>query len=260
MSQARKRAVGRNEQRIPVYPTLKGIKMKIYSIADLHLDARNEKPMDVFGEIWMDHDKKIFDHWQKVVKEEDLVLLPGDISWALALRDAEEDLKKIDGMPGRKVITKGNHDFWWSSMRKLRALGLQSIFFMHNNSYSCENIEVYGTRGWISQNSEDFKKEDEVIHRRELIRLENSIKSAPLHRHSLKIAMIHYPPIDGNGGLNDFGEKILEYATDICVYGHLHGLEAHKRIKETTIGGTRFVCVAADYLAFELKEIGEVTK
>ena len=121
----------------------------IYAIADLHLDSSGEKPMDIFGENWIGHDKKIFDSWNKNIKEDDLVLLPGDISWGLKLEDARRDLEIIDSLPGTKIITKGNHDYWWSSMSKLNALQLKKTIFLNNTSYEYNGIGICGTRGWM---------------------------------------------------------------------------------------------------------------
>lgn len=149
----------------------------IYGIADLHFDFSKEKPMDIFGENWVNHEEKIINNWLNIVKEEDLIILPGDISWALKLSDAINDLNRIDNLPGNKVMIKGNHDYWWSSLSKLNNLNLESIFFLQNNSYIFNEFAIAGTRGWIAKDNEDFKANDEKIFHRELNRLRLSLDS-----------------------------------------------------------------------------------
>ncbi|SHI95029.1 hypothetical protein SAMN02745751_01422 [Dethiosulfatibacter aminovorans DSM 17477] len=232
--------------------------MKIFGISDLHLDSKKEKPMDVFGENWIDHDKKIFDSWKESVSEDDIVLLPGDISWAISLKDAHEDLSHIEELPGTKIITKGNHDYWWSSMTKMNNMGFKTIKFVHNNSFARDGIEIFGTRGWMSRDSDEFMNDDEVIYLRELRRLENSVKSSKLDNPSLTIALLHFPPFDCRGRLDDFGEYVSGRNIDICLYGHLHGKDGHKYAREGKFGNTEFICVAADYLNFKVKTIKEV--
>ena len=135
----------------------------IYAIGDLHFDFSKEKPMDIFGEKWVHHEEKILDNWKNLIKPEDLILLPGDISWALKLNIAKLDLERIDDLPGKKIIMKGNHDYWWTSLSKLNNLKLKSIFFLYNNSYKYKETGIVGTRGWISKDNEDFTKDDEKI-------------------------------------------------------------------------------------------------
>lgn len=232
--------------------------MKIFGISDLHLDSKKEKPMDIFGENWIDHDKKIFDSWKESVSDDDIVLLPGDISWAISLNDAYNDLSLIEDLPGTKIITKGNHDYWWSSMTKMNKMGFKTIRFVHNNSFARNNVEIFGTRGWMSRDSDEFMSDDEVIYLRELRRLENSVKSSKVDNPSLTIALLHFPPFDCRGRLDDFGEYVSRRNIDICLYGHLHGKEVHKYAKEGKFGNTEFICVAADYLDFNVKMIKEV--
>jgi len=200
--------------------------MKIFGIADLHLDSKKEKPMDVFGENWIDHDKKIFDSWKESVSDDDIVLLPGDISWAISLKDAYDDLNLIEELPGIKIITKGNHDYWWSSMTKMNLMGFKTIKFVHNNSFTAHGVEIFGTRGWMSRDSDEFKNEDEIIYLRELRRLENSIKSSTVVNPALTIALLHFPPFDCRGKLDEFGEYLSDKNIDICLYGHLLALQA----------------------------------
>ncbi|MDP3385619.1 MAG: metallophosphoesterase [Eubacteriales bacterium] len=232
--------------------------MKIFGISDLHLDSKKEKPMDIFGKNWENHDLRIFEDWHQKVNQDDIVLMPGDISWAISLKDAESDLRIIDQLPGRKVISKGNHDYWWTSLKKMKSLGFKAIFFLHNNCFQTNEFVVYGTRGWLTQDVDDFKAEDHKIVKRELIRLNNSFKSGIINDSRLKIALLHFSPFDSKGELNVFGELICKQNIDICLYGHLHGIDGHRNVKEGLMENTRFICVAADFVDFKLKDIFEV--
>lgn len=230
-----------------------GVMYLIYGIGDLHLDYSKEKPMDIFGPNWENHEEKIFNNWREIVREEDLVLLPGDISWALKIDEAYNDLKKIDELPGKKIITKGNHDYWWEGPKKLKSLDLNSIFFIQNNHYIYKNIGISGTRGWIAEDVEDFDEQDRKVFNREVHRLELSLKSLG-DKVDKKIVMIHYPPFKLDSTPNTFVEIMLKYNVDICIYGHLHG-EGHKFAKEGNISGIQFYCTSCDYIDFKPKKI-----
>lgn len=220
------------------------------------MDALKEKPMDIFGEKWIMHEEKIFDNWKQKVTQEDLVLIPGDISWAMRLETAKHDLAILDSLPGKKVISKGNHDFWWESVTKMNKLGLQSLYFLNNNAHCFEGIGVTGSRGWTDKDNEDFDLHDDKIYDREVGRLRLSLEALPKEA-EFKIAMIHYPPFKYNGDLNEFGHLMVEYKVDICVYGHLHG-EGHQYVVEGLKSGVEFICVSSDYIDFDLKFIKEI--
>ncbi len=228
--------------------------MKIFAIADLHFDFKKEKPMDVFGDNWENHEEKIIENWKNTVNEDDLVLIAGDISWALKLEDALEDLIKIENLPGTKIIGKGNHDYWWSTSNKLEKLGLKTIKFLKNNFYKFDDITVCGTRGWdtMEEHSEDVS--NEKIFLRELNRLKISIESAKETNGKI-LVMLHYPPFNSNGLPNQFFDLMKDYNADICVYGHLHGVEGHKNVREGLIDNMMVHCVSSDYIDFTLKRI-----
>ncbi len=230
--------------------------MKVFAIADLHMDNKKEKPMDIFGDNWKNHEERIFDSWQRKVNNDDLVLIPGDISWAMNLEGASEDLKKIDGLSGKKVMIRGNHDYWWATKSKLDKLDMKTIVFLKNDSFVINNIGIFGTRGWISRDDREFSENDEKIFKRELMRLENSLLSIN-QKVKTKIAMVHFPPFFATGETNEFVDVMKEYNIDICLYGHLHG-EGHNNIKEGVINDVEFHCVSSDYLDFNLKEIKEL--
>lgn len=225
----------------------------IYALADLHLDYTEEKSMEVFGDAWDNYQEKIFTNWKNIIKDEDTVLIPGDISWAMDIKEARIDLEKIDNLPGRKIMMKGNHDYWRSSLNKLNQLGFANIDFLQNNSFEVEDYLICGTRGWISRDSRDFTDHDEKIYKRELLRLENSIKS--LISEKKLIINLHYPPINADGTLNDFFKLAKEYKTHTVIYGHLHG-NGHRLIKEGKFEGVNLVCVASDYVNFSPVRIG----
>lgn len=225
----------------------------IYGIGDLHLDHTKEKPMGVFGENWLNHDEKIFDNWKQVVKEDDLVLLPGDISWALKLEEAYHDLKAIDELPGYKIITKGNHDYWWTGPKKLRELDLKTITFVQNNSFIYNNIGIGGTRGWIAEDYEGFDEHDKKVFNRELNRLELSLSSIK-GKVDYKIVMLHYPPFNMDLTPNKFVEVMAKYGVDMCIYGHLHA-EGHRFVVEDKLLGIQFYCVSSDFIDFKPKKL-----
>lgn len=227
--------------------------MKIFAIADLHFDSKKEKPMNIFGDNWIDHENKIMNHWKETVNNDDLVLIPGDISWAVKLNDAVDDLMKIDDLPGKKIIGKGNHDYWWSTSNKLEGLGLKTIKFLKNNSYECNGAVVCGTRGWDTM-EEHSDIDNEKIYLREMNRLMISLEDAKKSKKEI-ITMLHYPPFNSEGTPNEFFQLLKAYNTDICIYGHLHGEEGHKIIKEGVIENITVHCVSSDYMDFKLKRI-----
>jgi len=228
--------------------------MRIFAIADLHFDSKKEKPMNIFGDNWINHEEKIMDNWKETVGNEDLVLIPGDISWAARLDEAMGDLERIDKLPGTKIIGKGNHDYWWSTSNKLDGMGLKSIKFLKNNSYEYEEAVICGTRGWDTQDEFSEEVSNEKIYLRELNRLKLSLESVKKSK-DIKIAMLHYPPFDSNGLPNEFFEMLREFKVDVCIYGHLHGEEGHKNVREGMIDSMCVHCVSSDYMDFKLKRI-----
>lgn len=226
----------------------------VYGIGDLHFDYFKNKPMDIFGDNWKDHEEQIMNNWKEKIKEDDLILIPGDISWALKLEEAEHDLKRIDELPGKKVFIKGNHDYWWQSLNKINALNMESLVFLQNSSYIFENIAIAGTRGWSPKDTESFNSSDEKIFRRELLRLEMSLESIKKDVDK-KIVMLHYPPFNNkDSSPNEFVKIMKEFDVDICIYGHLHA-EGHRFAVEGEIEGIEFRCLSSDYIDFDPKLI-----
>lgn len=203
----------------------------IYAIADLHLSNASPKPMNIFGENWENHELKIQKDWQEKVKEEDTILLPGDFSWAMALQDTLKDFKYLNELPGKKIMLKGNHDYWWNSLKKLNEFieenNFQNISFLYNNAYEVEEKIIVGTRGWNLTSKED---EDKKIIDRELIRLELSITEGIKNFGENKkiIVCMHYPPTNKQIlEESDFIKLMQKYNVKQCIYGHLHGEEGH---------------------------------
>lgn len=228
----------------------------IYGIGDLHFDYSKDKPMDIFGDNWIDHEQQIIKFWEDNITDEDLILIPGDISWALKLEDAYYDLKRIDKLPGIKVFVKGNHDYWWQSLNKINNLNLESLVFLQNSSYVFKDYAIAGTRGWSSRDSEGFSDSDEKVFRREVLRLKMSLDSIPKDIEK-KIVMLHYPPFNNKDQTpNEFVEVMKEYNVDICLYGHLHA-GGHKFAVEGNISGIDFHCISSDFINFEPKLIIE---
>lgn len=230
----------------------------IYAIADLHLSYASPKPMDIFGSNWVNHEEKIKNDWLNKVKDEDLVLLPGDFSWAMALEDTYKDFEYLNNLPGKKLMLKGNHDYWWNSLKKLNDFLKESDFknieFLYNNAYENEWKIIAGTRGWNLILAEE---KDEKIIARELIRLELSITEGIKKYGEDKeiIVCMHYPPTNKVLLENsEFIKLMQKYNVKKCIYGHLHG-EAHKEAIEGNIGGIDIKLVSSDYLNFKLEKI-----
>lgn len=223
----------------------------IFAIADLHLDITKEKDMSVFGGNWDNYEEKIFGNWNKNIKEDDLVLIPGDISWAMKLEDAKLDLDRIEKLNGTKIILKGNHDFWWTSLSKLNRLNYKSIYFLQNNSYRYKDTLIVGTRGWDSRDSIGFNDQDEKIFQRELIRLEISINDAINKNKDYDeiIAIMHYPPFDRKYLPNEFEEIFIKYNIKKVIYGHIHGDKGSK-MPNKEINGIRYYFVSGDFIDF----------
>ena len=234
--------------------------MSIYVIGDLHLSFSTNKPMDIFGNNWENHAEKIRENWEKKVKEDDTVILPGDFSWATYLEETYKDFEFLCSLPGKKILSKGNHDYWWTtltSMRKfLKENNFDNIDFLYNNSYLIEDKIIVGTRGWLNT----WKSQDNYkILKRENDRLKLSINSGKKQFGEMKemIAFIHYPPFYKEVLIPeeiDFIKTLKDNNISKCFYGHLHG-ESHKDAVEGIINGIDYKLISSDYLKFDLLEI-----
>ena len=234
--------------------------MAIYTIADLHLSFGEDKPMDIFGDKWENHAEKLKENWIKKVKSEDYVILPGDFSWATYLEDSVSDFEFLNDLPGYKILLKGNHDYWWTTVTNMRNFlkenNFEKIDFLYNNSYLIEDKIIVGTRGWNLQDEEDNSK----MINRENARLKLSIENAIQNYGKDKeiVAFFHYPPITKNT-INqnietEFVKTLKEYGIKKCYYGHLHG-NSHNDAIIGEVQGVTYNLISADYLDFDLIEV-----
>ena len=228
--------------------------MDVYAISDLHLSGFSPKPMDVFGDNWKDHWTKIRVDWHKRVHENDLVLIPGDISWAMRLSEALIDLKQIEELPGSKVILKGNHDYWWSSLSRLTSELKDNTYVLQNNAFEFEDISVAGTRGWTCPSDREFKAEDERIYLREVERLKLSLEKVKPREDKKIIVMMHYPPFNEKRDSTGFTELFEKFGVDTVLYGHLHDASAFMSFNGIH-NGVLYQNVSCDFLDFKLKKI-----
>jgi len=229
--------------------------MSLFAISDLHLAFGVKKPMDVFGYRWQGYMERIEEQWLATVTDSDTVLIPGDISWAINFAELEKDILFIERLPGKKIISKGNHDYWWETMNKLNkytvGLDLKTISFLYNNAFETQGYVVCGTRGWRSPSEDAFSAEDQKIHARELIRFEMSLQEAMKIRNGKPlIAMLHYPPVDQLGKDFGFFELMKKYGVEKCVYGHMHG-DSCSRAFEGEVDDMELKLVSADHLMFK---------
>ncbi len=220
--------------------------MSIFALGDLHLSFAADKPMDIYGGQWVGHVERIRENWLARVSEDDLVLLPGDISWAMKQAEAEADLRWIASLPGQKLLLKGNHDLWWTAVGRLNALD-PSLHFLQNDHYSYGDYGICGCRGWICPDDSEFTQHDEKIYRREQIRLRLSLDSAVRAGKRQIIALMHFPPA-GFSGRSAFTDIFEEYGVRQVVYGHLHGAEAQRKAIGGAVRGVEYRLVACDYL------------
>lgn len=223
--------------------------MSIYAIGDLHLSLNNEKPMDIFGGNWKNHEQRIKEDWKNTVQEDDLVILPGDFSWKMHLKDMYNDFAYLNDLPGKKILLKGNHDYWWTTLAKMReflqANKFENIDFLYNNSYLFEDKIIAGTRGWTLNDTENSSK----MNHREEERLKLSLQSGVSNFGDKEIICImHYPPT------SNYVQIMKQYNVKICLYGHLHG-ESHKEAFEGIYDGINFKLVSSDYLDFKLYKV-----
>ena len=223
--------------------------MAVFAIADLHLPARI-KPMDVFGERWKNHFERISADWISRVGEGDTVLLPGDLSWAMKLEEAREDLDSIAALPGKKIILRGNHDYWWSAIGRVRrALG-EGMYALQNDSLMLDGRLYAGTRGWTIPSPEAEEDEDQRIYVRERMRLEMSLASARARDAEAPITVLmHYPPLTEE--LTGFSDILEKYGVQDCVYGHLHGAGLYGAVRGER-RGVKYHQVSCDGLDFKL--------
>ena len=237
--------------------------MAIYVIGDLHLSFNNPKPMNIFGDNWENHTEKIKKDWISKVKQEDTVFLLGDFSWSMKLIDTLKDFEYINNLPGKKILLKGNHDYWWSTVTNMKRFlienNIDNVDFLHNNSFEIDGKIFCGTRGWTLSNVEETENSKKMI-ARECARLKISLENAIQKYGSNKeiIVFFHYPPIlQSNIKRNEstpFIDILKEYNIKRCYYGHLHGVSMTDAVNGL-IDGINFKLVSADGVDFKLTKI-----
>ncbi len=223
--------------------------MALYALGDTHLSLSCNKPMDVFGGAWENYVDKLLNGFSEV-QPEDTVVLCGDLSWGMSLEQAEADFAFLNALPGKKLLLKGNHDYWWTTAAKMNRFfeqkGFDSFMLLHNNCWFYDDIALCGTRGWFFE-----EKGDQKVFNRELIRLETSLKAAGKKE---KICFLHYPPWYQGYTCKEIIALLEQYQVKACYYGHLHG-GSHRLAMEGKFGGVEYHLISADYLDFKPKKI-----
>lgn len=236
--------------------------MAIYAISDLHLSFGVNKPMNIFGKVWDNYEETIRKNWKDTVSEEDTVIIPGDISWAMTLNESIKDFEYIDSMPGKKILLRGNHDYYFSTKTKMQNFfqeqGFKDFEVLHNNAIEVEDYIICGTRGW-GKTENNTAEQDKKIIAREEIRLRNSLEAGKkIQEENLKngrkkdiIVALHFPPF-----ISNFVNIMDEYGVKTCIYGHLHGY-GHSMVKEGLVGNIEYKFVGCDYTGFKLIKLSK---
>lgn len=230
--------------------------MRVFAIGDMHLESGTGKTMDRFGEHWHNHDQKIFESWERISRDDDILIVAGDTSWAMRMDDALADLGRIGQMKGLKVMIKGNHDYWWQSHAKMSRVLHPSIKTLQASSMVVGRVAIAGTRGWLCPNDSIFRTEDEKLYEREVGRLRAALQTLESRRSEFDslIVALHYPPTNEKREPSGFTELIDVHGVDACVYGHLHG-EAIKTALTGQRNKTVYHLVSADAVEFAPAEI-----
>lgn len=230
--------------------------MNVYAIGDLHLSFSANKPMDIFGGNWEGHFEKIKSDWLEKVSCDDVVLIPGDISWAMKLSDAVKDLQQLAVLPGKKIFIRGNHDYWWNGIGKLRALAPDDTFyFLQTDGVKIGDFVFVGSRGWTCPGSPEFTEQDQKLYLREAERFKLAFKDAEKYRQAgdKVVALIHYPPFTLKNEETLFTELFEKNGVEKVVFGHLHGagyfpLKTQKR-------GVEYLLTSCDKVQFRLVKV-----
>lgn len=231
--------------------------MKVFAISDLHLSTNCNKPMDIFGGVWDNYFDKIVEDWQSKVNDEDIVLIAGDISWAMKLDEAKSDLDIIGSLKGKKIMIRGNHDYWWKSLTSIREMLKTNTFILQNDAMKIGDKIFCGTRGWtVPEQHLKQSEEDKKIYLREIIRLELSLKQAKkLQTNGEDIyCLIHYPPFNSKLEDSEFTKLFEEYGVGFVIYGHLHGKEG-RTVLNCEKNSVKYFLTSCDKVNNQLVEI-----
>ncbi|MBN4077323.1 metallophosphoesterase [Sulfobacillus acidophilus] len=225
--------------------------MRIFGISDLHLSFSSNKPMDIFGDNWKNHAQTMEKNWDSLVLDDDVVLVPGDLSWAMNLSEAKADLDWIGKRPGLKILGRGNHDYWWSGIGKVRKALPKGCVALQNDAFDVGPFVIAGSRLWSSPGALDYKQSDQKIYEREQLRLRLSLEAAKkLAPNKPILAAVHYPPFTAKKPQTEFSKILEEYGVSICVYGHLHGKKSHETAVVGEIRGIKYLLISCDFLNF----------
>ena len=228
--------------------------MKIFAISDLHLSHTGDKAMDIFGRHWNNHWQKIRQDWMEKVTPEDVVLVAGDISWAMHLEEALPDLAAIGELPGRKIMIKGNHDYWHNSLQKTRDSLPEGMYFLQNDCIRLGDVVFAGSRGW-RQRDDSYTERDEKLYARELERMRLSLEKAGKMGDRIFV-LTHYPPFDQKRGQTPMTDLLARFGVDTVVYGHVHGAPLRLLdFSDMEMDGVRYVMTSCDYTGFRLREL-----
>ncbi|WP_028509954.1 metallophosphoesterase [Ruminococcus sp. NK3A76] len=233
--------------------------MSLFVIADLHLSLGVDKPMDIFGG-WDNYVQRLEENWQRLVSPDDTVVIPGDISWGMNLEQSKADFDFINRLNGRKIISKGNHDYFWNSRKKMedffQANGFDTLHIMHNNCFEYEGIGICGSRGWINETGDP---DDVKVLKREAQRLEVSITAAEIQG-LVPVVFLHYPPVFADSVNVEIFDVLMKHNIRYCFYGHLHGGVAHSKSVNGLYNGIQMRLVSADYLKFVPLDITNIVQ
>lgn len=226
--------------------------MAVYTISDLHLPLGVDKPMDIFGAAWANYVERLRENWLSVINPEDTVVLGGDFSWAMYLEETQKDFEFLATLPGKKILLKGNHDYWWTTANKLKTFisenGWNDVAFLHNNFFEADGITICGTRGWLVPQG-SLGGDDKKIYDRELLRLEASIKAAKKNGSENIAVFLHFPPLLKDWRHNPMVELLEKEGIKNCYYGHLH-MAGAKNAFEGEQNGVNYKLCACDFLGF----------
>ncbi|MBQ8504713.1 MAG: metallophosphoesterase [Clostridia bacterium] len=230
--------------------------MKVFAISDLHLSTNCQKPMDIFGKSWVNYFELICADWKAKVSQDDVVLLPGDFSWAMRMEDALADFELVAQLPGKKVILRGNHDYWWNTLSQVRNAIPKDFFALQNDCLRFGDVLICGTRGWVCPDGDNLNVEDKKIYLREVERLKLSIASMQKQRQpeDKVIAIMHYPPFNGRYEDSDFVKQFVQADIKTVVYGHLHGKDCRSNLYMKKFG-IDFYLTSCDLVGNVLTEI-----
>ena len=230
--------------------------MKVFAVSDLHISTTSDKPMDVFGGAWLNYLDKIYADWENKVSDDDIVLIGGDISWAMDLDDALKDIATFSNLKGKKILIRGNHDYWWKSIGKVRDALPENIIALQNDAVKIDNVVICGSRLWSVPGAPDFNDNDLKLYNRETERLKLSLSSAAKLKGEgdILLALIHYPPFNVKREDTAFTDLFEEYGVNSVIYGHLHG----KNVRADRLvikNGIKYYLTSCDQVDNKLTEI-----